>query len=421
MIRDIDCNIDTPVTYGKKCCPIYGDRIIIHPEIASKNETAYEKGMYLGSLFPLEDYDKIIIMFSGGKDSLACILHLLELGVPKNKLELWHHNIDGGSDRRMDWPVTQNYCQAIADYLGIKLRVSYREGGFWREVYRKGASGGVFFEDNGEIKHTPMSEKQLQSEALRLLLADPDLSDDERERYEKQLVSIGYRYKFPAKGAATSGRWCSAYLKIMVAESILRNLELLSDYQIFGGIEEKINADFSFTRTVKETKVLIVSGERRGESAGRTKYNEVEMHRAASVRKHRIYHTWRPVIEWSEKDVWEIIKRWKITPSPAYSCGWNRMSCMMCIFSLPSHWQGIKELFPEEVEKVIADEKTLGFTLDNKLDLSTYMDGARSCVVHSNHTALEQLLTGHFTAQDVFCDKWEYPAGAFHGSAGGPC
>lgn len=93
----------------------------------------------------------------------------------------------------------------------------------------------------------------------------------------------------------------------------------------------------------------------------------------------------------------------------------------MCIFSLPSHWQGIKELFPEEVEKVIADEKTLGFTLDNKLDLSTYMDGARSCVVHSNHTALEQLLTGHFTAQDVFCDKWEYPAGAFHGSAGGPC
>ena len=73
MIRDIDCNIDTPVTYGKKCCPIYGDRIIIHPEIASKNETAYEKGMYLGSLFPLEDYDKIIIMFSGGKDSLALV------------------------------------------------------------------------------------------------------------------------------------------------------------------------------------------------------------------------------------------------------------------------------------------------------------------------------------------------------------
>jgi len=33
------------------------------------------------------DYDKIIVFFSGGKDSTACVLHLLDLGVPKEDIE----------------------------------------------------------------------------------------------------------------------------------------------------------------------------------------------------------------------------------------------------------------------------------------------------------------------------------------------
>jgi tRNA(Ile)-lysidine synthase TilS/MesJ len=43
----------------------------------------------------LTSYDKIIVYFSGGKDSLACLLHLLEQGVDPAKIELWHHEIDG--------------------------------------------------------------------------------------------------------------------------------------------------------------------------------------------------------------------------------------------------------------------------------------------------------------------------------------
>ena len=51
-------------------------------------------------------------------------------------------------------------------------------------------------------------------------------------------------------------------------------------------------------------KILVVSGERRGESAGRSKYNEMEIHRTnATVKAHRLVHQWRPVIDYSEKDV----------------------------------------------------------------------------------------------------------------------
>lgn len=43
----------------------------------------------------LDSYDKIIIYFSGGKDSLACLLTLFDLSVDPSKIELWHHEVDG--------------------------------------------------------------------------------------------------------------------------------------------------------------------------------------------------------------------------------------------------------------------------------------------------------------------------------------
>ncbi len=74
-----------------------------------------------------DSYDLIVVLLSGGKDSVACFDKLLELGVPKEKIEFWHHDVDGGhSSRRMDWRCTQNYVKAIAEAEGIKLRISYR-------------------------------------------------------------------------------------------------------------------------------------------------------------------------------------------------------------------------------------------------------------------------------------------------------
>ena len=60
-----------------------------------------------GHLDPIAgQYDKYIVAFSGGKDSTACFLHLLECGVPVEKIELWHHDIDGRGRTFMDWEVT---------------------------------------------------------------------------------------------------------------------------------------------------------------------------------------------------------------------------------------------------------------------------------------------------------------------------
>lgn len=132
---------------------MYGKGVCIKPHLDGKQLTAYDRKIYLPHLLPLEEYDKIIVLFSGGKDSAAAFWKLIELGVPISKIELWHHDIDGGHpSRTMDWPVTQAYVKAFADWVGCKLRVSWRVNGFFGELYRVGASQPVRYEHSGQVR-----------------------------------------------------------------------------------------------------------------------------------------------------------------------------------------------------------------------------------------------------------------------------
>lgn len=106
-IKDSLCTANTPVVWGQESTPIYGKGISLLPAVPGKQDTKYEQSIYLEKLLPLEEYNVIIVLLSGGKDSIASLLRLLEMGVPKDKIELWHHDIDGhNAVRRMGWPVS---------------------------------------------------------------------------------------------------------------------------------------------------------------------------------------------------------------------------------------------------------------------------------------------------------------------------
>lgn len=85
-------------------------------------------------LLPLTEYDLVIINFSGGKDSLALVLHMIEQGVQYGRMQLWHQRVDGDGPSFMDWPITEAYCEAVAARLCMPLFYQWKDGGFLGEM-----------------------------------------------------------------------------------------------------------------------------------------------------------------------------------------------------------------------------------------------------------------------------------------------
>lgn len=151
-------------------------------------------------------------------------------------MEFWHHDIDGGNpERRMDWKCTQNYVRAFAEAEGVKLRLSWRVNGFFGELYRIGASEPVEWldPDTGEVRQCRLSRNYLQCQEIK---------EKATEDMEAELKKLGYRMKFPAKTGDLSRRWCSAYLKIMVADTVMSNLSRLQELEQLGGKRHKFPA-----------------------------------------------------------------------------------------------------------------------------------------------------------------------------------
>lgn len=247
--------------------------------------------------------------------------------------------------------------------MGMKLDFQWRQYGFFGELHRENnRTNGVSYTCNGQTFHLPTTGGK---ETTRL--------------------------KWPAKTASLNTRWCSAYLKIDVAARALSNHPDL-----------------------KDKRILFITGERRQESAARSKYKESELHRCNT--KSRLVHHWRPVIDWDERNVWDIMERNRITPHPAYYLGFPRLSCRSCIFYSKDHWATLEKISPE-VTRMIADkEHEFGFTLDNKFTLNELIKQGKSLLRTENLPFIQQA-TEPFH-QEILAKDWKLPAGAF-GSGGG--
>lgn len=319
---------------------------------------------------PLEyNYDYYIVAFSGGKDSLACLLHLLDCGVPRSQIELWHQDIDGreGSSL-MDWKVTRDYCKKVSEALGIKLYYSWRKGGFEAEMLRNETATAE------SVYETPDGTRSSGGEG-----------------------KPGVRRKFPQKSADLSVRWCSSALKIDVCSAAIRNQE----------------------RFVNR-RTLFVSGERAEESASRSNYLIFEPHRTdnrGGAKVDRLVDHWRPVHSWSEKDVWSIIERYKINPHPAYKLGWGRVSCAACIFGSCNQWASLNMIAPDQVMRIAQYEAEFGVTIDRKRSVPELVKNGTPYAAITPEMAA--IATSEVYTEPVLVANWELPAGAY-GESDGP-
>jgi 3'-phosphoadenosine 5'-phosphosulfate sulfotransferase (PAPS reductase)/FAD synthetase len=314
----------------------------------------------------LNEYDTIIIAFSGGKDSTACLLDILDQGVDKDKIELWHHDIDGRSNTFMDWCITPSYCEKFAEDFGLKIYFSWKEGGFSREMLRNNTpTAPTFFE-------TPTGIGKAGGQGKN-----------------------NTRLKFPQVSANLSVRWCSAYLKIDVCSTAIRN-------------QERFNGK----------KTLLVSGERAEESAGRAKYLEFEPDRADNRdgKKKRHVDRYRNVHKWTEQQVWDIIEKYKIRVHPAYYIGWGRVSCASCIFGSKDQWATLYKINKNHVDKIIHYENKFGVTINRTKSIPELIEEG---IPYSNMDDDEvQLALSEDYNKQIFIDDWTLPAGAFGESCG---
>ena len=67
IIKDRDCTIKTPVTLGKQDISIYGNSVHIKPRVEGRKDSKHFEKIFLPELLPLEEYDLIVVLISGGK------------------------------------------------------------------------------------------------------------------------------------------------------------------------------------------------------------------------------------------------------------------------------------------------------------------------------------------------------------------
>lgn len=317
----------------------------------------------------LEDYDEIIVAFSGGKDCLAAMLHLLELGVPRHKIHAHHHLVDGREGSTLcDWPITEGYCEAVCKALGIELSFSWREGGLEREALRKDAPTA------------------------------PVLIPDEFTGYRK----VGgngprnTRLKFPQQSASLTTRWCSSTAKISAMDAWLTNEPRFRD----------------------GAKRLVITGERAEESANRARYAVFEPHRSDlrhGTRYTRWFDHWRPVHGWSTQQVWDIIKRHRIVAHPCYWLGWGRASCRACVFGSKHQWATIRKIAPHQFAQVATLEREFGVTIHRKRSV---IESADPGTPYDTDPFWVEVANSRTFDLPVITNDWRLPPGAFGESCG---
>lgn len=315
----------------------------------------------------LSTYDRFLVFFSGGKDSVATVLHLLEMGVPPESIELHHHLVDGRESDLMDWPVTEAYCVAFARALRLEISFSWKQGGLEGEMLRN---------------NQPTAPTLIPLDGKMVAVGGDG--------------PVGTRLKFPQVSASLNTRWCSAYGKVMVGAAYINN-----------------NPKFLMGKT------LVVTGERAEESAARAKYQVFEPHRTdnrTGARVKRWIDHWRPVHAWSEQEVWAIMERWRIAPHPAYRLGWGRTSCMTCIFGSCDQWASVRAIAPEKFERISNYEREFKITIHRQRSVIEQADRGTPYEMDLRLIALA-MSTEYI--EPIIVDNWTLPAGAY-GEGCGP-
>ena len=130
----------------------------------------------------------------------------------------------------------------------------------------------------------------------------------------------------------------------------------------------KRDAYEKFIRSLPQSKLLHITGERKEESRHRAYLPELATEERIHTRLRHVTR-WRPMLPFTEQDIWAIINGSGLPHHAAYDYGCARVSCALCVLA-PEHDLRIgAEHNPERAESYLKLERDMNhnFTVRKRL------------------------------------------------------
>lgn len=171
------------------------------------------------------------------------------------------------------------------------------------------------------------------SERIKRKLTDPSLTKSEavkaviernREHLEKNNYTSGNQFLdmmiWKGRVPSTKNQFCTEFTKLHpIREWLIKNRG--------------------------DLPVIMYVGIRRGESVRRSQMPREELNEFMDCM------TVRPIIEWSEEQVFEFLKEKGVPPNPLYEAGYSRVGCFPCIHARKSELGTLPEWAWEKLEE----------------------------------------------------------------------
>lgn len=86
--------------------------------------------------------------------------------------------------------------------------------------------------------------------------------------------------------------------------------------------------------------------------------------------------------------MWDILRRHRVRPHPAYYLRWSRVSCKSCILGSPSQWATVRRNTPERFREIGSLEQRFGVTIHRSRTVERSADIGQPFVVEQTDRAM---------------------------------
>ena len=124
----------------------------------------------------------------------------------------------------------------------------------------------------------------------------------------------------------------------------------------------KVLPMIAHTRACGDGFILQVTGERKLESINRADLPDF-CHLPKLSTRYRTVFSWRPMLEYTEEDIWAMVKHSGVERHFAYDAGAERLGCACCVFSSHNDLRIEAKYNPEIAERQIKLETDSGYRI----------------------------------------------------------